>query len=44
MLLVADQMIKFEIVLEGRITLESPSTSDEIGGIATLTPLGYGDE
>lgn len=39
MLLVADQMIKFEIVLEGRITLESPRTSDEICGVATLTPL-----
>jgi len=39
MLQVADQSIKFEIILEGRVKLESPGTSDEICGIATLTPL-----
>lgn len=39
MLLVADQPIKFEIVLEGRIELEPPAASDEVCGIATLTPL-----
>ena len=39
MLLVADQMIKFEIILEGRIKLAPPSASDEVCGIATLTPL-----
>lgn len=39
MLLVADQPIKFEIVLEGRIELAVPQVSDEICGIATLTPL-----
>lgn len=38
-LLVADQPIKFEIVLEGRIKLEAPAASDEVCGIATLTPL-----
>jgi len=31
--------IKFEIVLEGRITLDPPGAGDEICGIATLTPL-----
>lgn len=36
---VADQQIKFEIVLEGRITLSPPSPTDEICGIATLTTL-----
>lgn len=39
MLLVADQPIKFEIVLEGRIELAAPGASDEICGIATLTLL-----
>ena len=39
MLLVADQPIKFEIVLEGRIELETPGAGDEVCGIATLTPL-----
>lgn len=39
MLLVADQPIKFEIVLEGRIELAAPKAGDEICGIATLTPL-----
>lgn len=31
--------IKFEIVLEGRITLDPPGVSDEVCGVATLTPL-----
>ena len=31
--------IKFEIVLEGRITLDAPAPSDTLCGIATLTPL-----
>ena len=31
--------IKFEIVLEGRITLDPPGAGDEICGVATLTPL-----
>jgi len=31
--------IKFEIVLEGRITLELPGAGDEVCGVATLTPL-----
>lgn len=40
MLLIEQQPIKFEIVLEGRIELESPmACDDEICGIATLTPL-----
>jgi hypothetical protein len=39
MLQVADQSIKFEIILEGRIELAPPGASDEICGIATLTPL-----
>ncbi len=39
MLQVADQSIKFEIILEGRIELEPHKSSDEICGIATLTPL-----
>lgn len=39
MLMVAEQPIKFEIVLEGRITLEAPGAGDEICRIATLTPL-----
>ena len=39
MLLVADQPIKFEIVLEGRIELATPGAGDEICGVATLTTL-----
>lgn len=39
MLRVADQPIKFEIVLEGRFELAAPAASDEVCGIATLTPL-----
>ena len=31
--------IKFEIVSEGRITLDTPGVADSICGIATLTPL-----
>jgi hypothetical protein len=36
---VADLLIKFEIVLEGRIELQTPAATDEVCGIATLTPL-----
>lgn len=36
---VADQPIKFEIVLEGRIALDAPTPADQICGIATLTML-----
>lgn len=39
MLRVAEQPIKFEIVLEGRIALLAPTASDEVCGIATLTQL-----
>ena len=39
MLLVDNHPIKFEIVLEGRIQLDSPDSQDGICGIATLTPL-----
>lgn len=39
MLQVGDQLIKFEIILEGRIKLDNPTTDDEICGIATLTKL-----
>lgn len=39
MLQVDGQSIKFEIVLEGRIELDSPGASDELCGIATLTLL-----
>lgn len=39
MLSVAEQPIKFEIVLEGRIPLAAPTPRDEVCGIATLTPL-----
>lgn len=38
-LLVAEQPIKFEIVLEGRIELAAPVAADEICGIACLTSL-----
>lgn len=31
--------IKFEIVLEGRITLDTPNDADTLCGVATLTPL-----
>ncbi len=31
--------IKFEIVHEGRITLEAPTAADRICGVATLTPM-----
>ncbi|MDH6166990.1 hypothetical protein M2282_002139 [Variovorax boronicumulans] len=36
---VEDIEIKFEIVLEARIELETPDAADRIGDIATLTPL-----
>ena len=36
---VAGQSIKFEIVLEGRISLDRPGKTDEILGVATLTQL-----
>ncbi len=39
MLQVGDQLIKFEIILEGRIKLDNPTIDDEICGIATLTKL-----
>ena len=38
-ILVAGQPIKFEIVLEGRIELELPNSSDVICGVSTLTKL-----
>lgn len=38
-LLMNGKQIKFEIVLEGRIALEVPGTTDVVCGIATLTPL-----
>lgn len=38
-ILVAGQPIKFEIVLEGRIELELPNSSDVICGVSTLTEL-----
>ena len=36
---VADQAIKFEIVLEARMELAAPGVNDTICGVATLTPL-----
>jgi len=39
MLLVDNYPVKFEIILEGRIQLDSPDSQDEICGIATLTLL-----
>jgi hypothetical protein len=39
MLRVVDQLIKFEIILEGRITLAVPTIRDLVCGVATLTPL-----
>ena len=39
MLRVADAEIKFEIVLEARITLDAPGAGDLVCGVATLTPL-----
>ena len=38
-LLVDNHPIKFEVILEGRITLEMPGKSDQICGISTLTRL-----
>ena len=39
MLVEGDAQIKFEIVLEGRIVLETPAPDDRLCGVATLTPL-----
>ncbi len=39
MLRVDDVEIKFEIVLEGRITLDAPGDGDLLCGVATLSPL-----
>lgn len=39
MLSVAEQTIKFEIVLEGRIKLAAPTAKDVVCGISTLTVL-----
>jgi Nucleotidyl transferase AbiEii toxin, Type IV TA system len=39
MLRVADVEIKFEIVLEARITLDAPGADDLLCGVAMLTPL-----
>jgi hypothetical protein len=39
MLLVAGKPVKFEIILEGRISLDPPGVNDQICGIATLSPL-----
>lgn len=39
MLLVDGVQIKFEVVLEARITLEAPGPDDRLCGVATLTPL-----
>ena len=39
MLMFAEQPIKFEIVLEGRVELDKPGADDVICGVATLTPL-----
>jgi len=38
-LLIDNHPIKFEIILEGRITLEMPGKSDQLCGISTLTRL-----
>lgn len=37
--LVDDLPIKFEIVLEGRIEIETASRKDQVWGVSTLTPL-----
>ena len=39
LLLVDGEAIKFEIVLEGRITLDTPGAADAVCGVSTLTPL-----
>ena len=36
---VAGEPLKFKVVLEGRIELDTPGPGDEVCGIATLTPL-----
>jgi Nucleotidyl transferase AbiEii toxin, Type IV TA system len=38
-LLIDGLPLKFEVVLEGRIALDAPSSADTILGISTLTPL-----
>jgi len=38
-LTVADQPIKFEIILEGRIELSASGVGDKVCGVAVLTPL-----
>lgn len=38
-LIVQEVLIKFEVVLEGRMALQPPASDDEICGIATLTTL-----
>lgn len=35
----AEQPIKFEIVLEARIALEAPAASDEVCGVASLSVI-----
>ena len=39
MLLVDGVLIKFEVVLEGRVALDAPGPQDRLCGVATLTPL-----
>lgn len=39
MLRVAESEIKFEIILEGRISLQKPNSAERICGVSTLTPL-----
>ena len=39
LLRVADVEIKFEIMLEARITHDAPGAGDLVCGVATLTPL-----
>ncbi|MBE7942365.1 MULTISPECIES: nucleotidyl transferase AbiEii/AbiGii toxin family protein [Ramlibacter] len=39
-----ESVIKFEIVLEGRIRLEQPARADKICGLATLRPLDMASE
>ena len=39
MLRVADQIVKFEVVLEGRIEFLDPGANDAVCGVPTLTPL-----
>jgi len=39
-----DQQIKFEIILEARMSLDDPSSADQICGLATLTALDMAAE